>query len=71
MFGLGIAPQQSLAVFLLLTTVLGAFFAAGSIASAPPLPGPPRDPYTEPVTICRPPSGAEVSGDQNGHSTTE
>ncbi|HUG91623.1 MAG TPA: disulfide bond formation protein B [Planctomycetaceae bacterium] len=34
---------------------LGAFFAAGSIASAPPLPDAPPKPYSDELTTCRPP----------------
>jgi disulfide bond formation protein DsbB len=79
LMGLGTAPQQSLAVFLLLTAlivldlarvggrseprwvvslaafVLGALFAAGAVASAPPMPPIPTEAYKAPLEICRPP----------------
>lgn len=77
--GLGTAPQQSLAMFVLLTVlllvaslrgarggelrglgwatalILGCAFAAGSIASAPPLPEAPDKPYADELKKCRPP----------------
>jgi disulfide bond formation protein DsbB len=81
-FGLGTAPQQSLAAFALLTLVLlsdawqdlragggwsaslggivlGAVFAYALIVSGPKLAGPPKEPYTEPLKVCRPPYVAE------------
>ena len=77
--GFGTAPQQSLAMFVVLTLlllaaslrgtragelrglgwvtalILGCAFAAGSIASAPPMRPAPDKPYTEPLEECRPP----------------
>jgi disulfide bond formation protein DsbB len=75
--GIGTAPQQSLALFVVLTAslgiavcvgrsdgksvacatgvLLGALFAVGSIASAPPLKPPPDAPYKEDLTTCRVP----------------
>jgi disulfide bond formation protein DsbB len=79
LLGLGTAPQQSLAIFVLLlgalliplarrrqekdfgfaavsaALVLGAFFALGTIKSAPPMPPPPTQPYEKPLDVCRPP----------------
>jgi disulfide bond formation protein DsbB len=79
LLGLGTAPQQSLAVFLLLlgalliplarqrqekdfgfaavtaALVLGAFFALGTIKSAPPMKAAPTQPYEKPLDVCRPP----------------
>jgi disulfide bond formation protein DsbB len=78
-FGLGTAPQQSLAglaiVFVLLaadvvrgrgalraaagsilaSAVIGAALGYASVASAPPIPGPPAAPYSADPEICRPP----------------
>jgi disulfide bond formation protein DsbB len=34
---------------------LGGLLAVGSCTSNPPMPAPPREPYTKPVDICRPP----------------
>ena len=77
--GFGTAPQQSLAMFAVLTVlllagslqgtrtgelrglgwvtalILGCTFAAGSIASAPPLPEAPDKPYADELKTCRPP----------------
>jgi len=39
----------------LIGLVVGGLFAFGGIASAPPLPAPPTDPYDEPLVVCRPP----------------
>jgi disulfide bond formation protein DsbB len=79
MLNFGTAPQQSLALFVVLISallgsswverenlqstvwivpgaiLLGALVAAASIWSAPPMPVAPAQPYTEPLTICRPP----------------
>jgi hypothetical protein len=77
--GLGTAPQQSLAVLVVLlvlvavgvvrsrklgelhpatagaAVVLGLLLAGGAIASSPPMPPAPTQPYTTPLDICRPP----------------
>jgi disulfide bond formation protein DsbB len=69
-FGLGTAPQQSLAahvlLFLILTVaslrrpvavvaiVLGALLAFASVKSAAPLPRPTPEEYQKPPVICRP-----------------
>jgi disulfide bond formation protein DsbB len=77
--GIGTAPQQSLAVLIVLlvfvvagvvrsrkvgegfpaaagaAVVLGLLLAWGAVASSPPMPPAPKQTYTTPLDICRPP----------------
>ncbi len=77
--GIGTAPQQSLAVLVVLlavvtvgvlrsgkveevravaagaAVVVGLLLAWGAVASSPPMPPAPTQPYTTPLDICRPP----------------
>ena len=77
--GIGTAPQQSLAVLVVLivvvavgvivsrnvgevrpatawaAVVLGLLLAWGAVASSPPIPPAPTQPYPTPLDICRPP----------------